>query len=331
MSQVRESTPEDVEATLASASLAASHLPELPLVRRAAGLLAAADAVEVRAEELVDLAQLETGLTTARLSGELRRTVVQLRLFADVVAAGEFLEVRIDPTDEDFAIGRRPDLRRLLEPVGPVVNFAASNFPFAFSVVGGDTAAALAAGCPVVAKAHPGHPRLSVLTHEIARTALAVAGLPAGTLGLVLGQEQGVQVLTDPRIRAATFTGSARAGQALARMAADREQPIPFFGELSSVNPVVVTERALTERRDAIAQGFAASVAGSAGQLCTKPGFLLTPADLRFREALRLAAGAQPEHRLLNPRLGDGYRDRRDVVLEHRRGSRPRRGLDPHR
>ncbi|MFC3737392.1 aldehyde dehydrogenase (NADP(+)) [Paractinoplanes deccanensis] len=244
---------------------------------RARALVAAADALDAAADELVPLAQAETGLAEGRLRGELKRTTVQLRLFASVAAAGEFLDVRIDDADPDFVLGPRPDLRRFRVPLGPVLNFAASNFPFAFSVMGGDTASALAAGCPVVVKAHPGHPKLSDRTAEIARAAIAKAGLPADALTVIHGQEEGVAALRDPRITAAAFTGSVAGGRALARIAAEREHPIPFYGELGSINPVVVTPAALAERADQIAAGFAASVTGSAGQLCTKPGLLFVP------------------------------------------------------
>jgi NADP-dependent aldehyde dehydrogenase len=199
--------------------------------------------------------------------------------------------------------------------VGPVLNFAASNFPFAFSVAGGDTAAALAAGCPVVVKAQPGHPRLSVRTAAVVRDALHRAGLPEDTLQLVLGQEAGVALLKDERIAAASFTGSLRAGRVLADIAAARPRPIPFFGELGSVNPVFVTEAALAERSADIAGGFVTSVSGSAGQLCTKPGFLFVPAGHDLAEPIVSAAAAVPEHRLLHPGIASGYAARRAAIL----------------
>jgi len=214
-----------------------------------------------------------------------------------------------------FALGHRPDIRRYLVSVGPVVNFAASNFPLAFSTAGGDTTAALAAGSPVIVKGHPGHPRLSSATYRLVSSALRDAGFPDGSIGLVLGQSQGVEVLTDERIRAATFTGSVQGGRALAEIAARRRTPIPFFGELSSVNPVFVTPQALVQRRETLAEGFVGSVAGSAGQLCTKPRFLFVPADAELRDAAARRSADQPEHRLLNPHVGSGYRERRDTIL----------------
>ena len=268
----------ELDSIAATAAELAAPLAALSPRRRAAGLLAVADALDAAGDDLVPVAMAETGLAEPRLRGELRRTTVQLRLFAEVAAAGSFLDVRIDEADPDFAIGPRPDVRRFLAPVGPVLNFAASNFPFAFSVPGGDTAAALTAGCPVVVKVHPGHPETSVRVAEVMTAALDSAGFPAGTLQLVFGQQPGVDLLQDRRIRAACFTGSVRAGRLLADLAAARPDPIPFYGELGSVNPVVVTPAAAVARAVEIADGFVTSVSGSAGQLCTKPGFLLVPA-----------------------------------------------------
>jgi NADP-dependent aldehyde dehydrogenase len=304
------------DTTIAAVAAAAAPFGAATPRQRAAALVSIADALTAAADDLVPLALAETGLTEARLRGELKRTAVQLRLFADVSAAGEFLDVRIDDADPGFVLGPRPDLRRYLLPVGPVLNFAASNFPFAFSVAGGDTASALAAGCPVLVKAHPGHPKLSDRTAAIVRDALVSAGLPADALGLIHDQDAGVEALRDERIAAASFTGSFRAGQALARIAAERRRPIPFYGELGSVNPVVVTPEAMAERADAIAAGFVASVTGSAGQLCTKPGFLFIPlpADGFADRLVRAAEGIGP-HRLLHPGIAEGYTRRRTEVL----------------
>jgi acyl-CoA reductase-like NAD-dependent aldehyde dehydrogenase len=282
---------------------------------RAEGLRAAAAALADHADELVAVAQEETGLAEARLRGELKRTQVQLRLFAHVVADGAYLDVRLDEADPDFVLGPRPDLRRSLWPVGPVLNFAASNFPFAFSVAGGDTAAALAAGCPVIVKAHPGHPLLSERVAELVSAALAQAGLPEATLQLVTSQDAGIALVEHPAVRAAAFTGSQRVGQLLAARAAARPDPIPFFGELGSVNPVLVSPEALRERAGDLLAGYVASVSGSAGQLCTKPGFLLVPEGTEYDSAVATAAAQVPEHRLLNPSIADGYERRVGQVL----------------
>jgi len=288
---------------------------ESPPDDRAAALRSVADALEAAAGDLVPAAMAETGLAEARLRGELTRTAVQLRLFAEVCTAGDYLGVRIDEPDPGFVLGPRPDLRRLRVPLGPALVFAASNFPFAFSVAGGDTAAALAAGCPVLVKAHPGHPRLAQRTAETVRAALAAAGQPADLLQLIHGQDTGVRALRDDRIAVASFTGSLAAGRVLAKVAAERDRPIPFYGELGSVNPVVVTPAALAERAGEIAAGFVASVSGSAGQLCTKPGFLFLSEGHGLAKALADAAAGVAEHPLLHPGIAAGYTQRRAAVL----------------
>lgn len=282
---------------------------------RAAALVAAADALEEASPQLVAIGMDETGLSEVRLAGELKRTAVQLRLFAEVVLNGAYLDVRIDEADDNFALGVRPDLRRYQIPVGPVLNFAASNFPFAFSVAGGDTASALAAGNPVIVKAHSGHPSLSVHTAKVVAGALEAAGAPLGTLQLISGQEAGVAMLKHPLIAAGSFTGSIRVGRMLADIAAARPAPIPFYGELGSVNPAFVTKAALADQTDAIADGYITSVSASAGQLCTKPGFLFLPAGHGMGEQLAAKAAAVAEHRMLNPGIANGFRDRRLAIL----------------
>ena len=282
---------------------------------RAAALVAAADALLAAQGDLVATAMEETGLSEARLTGELKRTAVQLKLFAETVVDGEYLDVRIDDADPDFALGVRPDVRRYRIPVGPVLNFAASNFPFAFSVAGGDTAAALAAGCPVIVKAHSGHPRLSVQTATVVSDALVGAGAPDGVLQLISGQQAGVDMLKNPLIKAGSFTGSIRVGRMLADIAASRPAPIPFYGELGSVNPSFVTRAALEATAQQIVDGFVTSVSGSAGQLCTKPGFLFVPSENSLAEPIAAATSGVAEHRLLNPSITAGYRERRDAIL----------------
>ncbi|MBG6238935.1 NADP-dependent aldehyde dehydrogenase [Mycetocola sp. CAN_C7] len=282
---------------------------------RADALVAVADALLDHADELIAIGADETGLAVARLTGELTRTAVQLRLFAETIVDGGYLDVRIDAADAGFVLGARPDIRRYLIPLGPVLNFAASNFPFAFSVAGGDTASALAAGCPVIVKAHPGHPRLSARTADVVAEALAGAGMPDGVFQLVEGEEAGVELLGHPLIAAGSFTGSLRAGRILADIATGRDAPIPFFGELGSVNPVFVTVDAITERGADIASGFATSVAGSAGQLCTKPGFVFVPIGHDLDAPIAAAVADVAEHRLLNPRITAGYVERRDAIL----------------
>lgn len=275
-------------------------------VDRAPFLEAIASALEEAAPKLVAIADEETSLGQTRLRNEMVRTVFQLRLFAEVVTRGEYLGATIDRADPAWPMGPRPDLRRVLEPLGPVVVFAASNFPFAFGVAGGDTASALAAGCPVVVKAHPGHPRLSAATAEVVRHALRSSGAPEGLFDVVFGTEAGRAAIVDPRVKAGAFTGSIEAGRALFDLATGRPEPIPFFGELGSVNPVFVTEAAAERRGPAIVSEFVGSFTLGAGQFCTKPGILLVPASAELVERL---PGAVPGNAstLLNDRIRTSY------------------------
>ncbi|MGA7834469.1 MAG: aldehyde dehydrogenase (NADP(+)) [Acidimicrobiales bacterium] len=308
-------TPHELTRVAAAAARAASHLAAQSPATRAIALLAVADALEGSTNELVAIAARETGLSEQRLSGELKRTAVQLRLFHEVVVDGSYLDVRLDRSDPEFVLGPRPDLRRTLIPLGPVLNFAGSNFPFAFSVAGGDTASALAAGCPVIVKAHPGHPELSLRIAQIVSAALEGAGAPEHTLQVIYGQEAGVEMLKNEHIRAASFTGSLRAGRLLADVAAARPAPIPFFGELGSVNPQFVTRKKLANDLATLCSGYIASVAASAGQFCTKPGFLFVADSSVVAGPLRAAAADVVEHRMLNPRIAEGFRERRDTVM----------------
>ena len=244
--------------------------------RRAALLRAAAHAVESRAAKLIAVADAETALGVPRLTGELARVAYQFRFFADIVDEGAFLGVVIDAPDP-AAVPPRPELRRWKVPLGPVAVFAASNFPFAFSVPGGDTASALAAGCPVVVKAHPDHPETSELAAAAIRDAAGQAGLPADVLTLVHGYQAGADLVRHPLISAVGFTGSIPGGRALFDLAVARPQPIPFYGELGSLNPVLVTERAAAARAQEIADGLVASYTLGQGQFCTKPGLVLVP------------------------------------------------------
>lgn len=304
-----------VDTILTAAADAAGPLAASTPRDRAGALVAVADRLDAAAEQIVEIGQAETALPEARLRGELNRTTSQLRLFAEVVVEGVYLDARIDEADADYVVGPRPDVRRVNQPVGPVLNFAASNFPLAFSVAGGDTAAALAAGCPVVVKTHDGHPRLSALTAEIVTSALADAGLPSGTFAVIEDRDEATTALRDPRIRAGSFTGSTHVGQMLAEIAANRPDPIAFFGELGSVNPVFITGSALDEGAERLAREFVASVTGSAGQLCTKPGFCFVPDLEVLRAPIKAAVAAVPAHRLLTPSISEGYRSRRDAIL----------------
>ncbi len=296
----------ELETLLAAAAAAAPVWRRSAAAERASWLRAAATALDDARDELVALADAETRLGTARLAGEVARTTGQLRLFADVVEEGSFLELTVDDADP-AATPARPELRRLLVPVGPVAVFSASNFPFAFSVAGGDTASALAAGCPVIVKAHSGHPRLSVRTAEVVAAALTGAGAPAGSLSLVTGREAGNALVQHPVIRAAGFTGSLSGGRALFDLASGRPDPIPFYGELGSVNPVVLTPAAVAARGDELAQGLAASFTLGVGQFCTKPGVVFVPAGTGFARAVARGAAAASGGPLLTDRITQAF------------------------
>ena len=306
---VADTAADDVEAAVAAAAAAARAWRGTSWESRARALERVADALDADAVRLVALARAETHLLEDRLRGELKRTTFQLRFFADLVRTGRHACAAVDHADAAWPMGvPRPDLRRHVRAIGPVLVFAASNFPFAFSVAGGDTASALAAGCPVVVKAHPGHPRLSSATADLVRAALRDAGAPDGVFALIHGTDAGRRALLHPAVQAASFTGSIAGGRALFDLAVSRPQPIPFYGELGSTNPVVVTAAAAAARPGQIADGFVAAVTGSAGQLCTKPGLLLVPEGSPLLEAL---AGARlpATHPLLGERIDRGFRD----------------------
>ena len=248
---------------------------------RATFLEAIADEIEALGDELVETAHLESGLPLARLQGERGRTCGQLRMFAQVVRAGDHLGVRIDPALPDRTPLPRPDLRQRMIAVGPVAVFGASNFPLAFSTAGGDTASALAAGCPVVVKAHNAHPGTAELVGRAITSAAERTGMPAGVFSLVfgLGNEIGAALVSDPAITAVGFTGSRAGGLALVAAAAARPRPIPVYAEMSSVNPVVVLPGAIEgERAWNLATAYVGSLTLGSGQFCTNPGLLFLPA-----------------------------------------------------
>lgn len=268
---VSDTSPAEVTAVVARAADAAATVNRTPPAVRRDWLRALAAALRQRAGELVTLADSETGMGQ-RLAGEVARAAAQLEFYGDVAAEGSYLGVSIDdPSD----IG--PRLVRANRALGPVAVFGASNFPFAFGVLGNDTGSALAAGCPVVVKAHPAHPLLSVRLGELAEAALRAAGAPEGVFGLVSGMTAGVQMVAEPGICAVGFTGSQRGGLALWRIANERRRVIPVYAEMGTVNPVVVTERAAATRLEEIASGFVGSFTLGQGQFCTKPGMLFVP------------------------------------------------------
>ena len=271
-----ESSDEDVLAATLRAAAALDDYAERPLRWRAGLLQAIAEELEGDAANLVALAHSETALPFPRLEGELRRTAFQFRFFAEVVTDGSFLDATIDHATES-PMGPLPDLRRVRTPIGVVGVFGSSNFPFAFSVPGGDTASALAAGCPVVIKAHPAHPATSAAAFAALERAAMSHEAPEGTVNLVFGFSAGTTLVDAPEVSAVGFTGSVGAGLALWERANARSVPIPFFGELGSANPMVVTVSAAADRGREIGVGLAGSMTLGVGQFCTKPGLIFVP------------------------------------------------------
>lgn len=301
-----------IEAACAEAAAAFDAYRETDLETRAAFLEAIAAEIEALGDELVQTAMAETGLPQARLTGERGRTTGQLRLFAQVVRRGDWIGARIDPALPERTPLPRSDLRQRFIPLGPVVVFGASNFPLAFSTAGGDTAAALAAGCPVIVKGHPAHPNTAALVGGAIERAVAACGLPKGVFAQLIGasHELGGGLVRDPRVKAVGFTGSRAGGMALVRIAAERPEPIPVFAEMSSVNPVVLMPAALAARAEALGTAFVGSLTLGAGQFCTNPGliFALKGPDLdRFEAAAVAALNAAAPHVMLTPGIFGAY------------------------
>jgi 2,5-dioxopentanoate dehydrogenase len=297
-------------ATTAAAEAFATYRATTPQ-QRGAFLDAVADEIESDRDAIVEAAVAESNLPQARIAGEVGRTTGQLRMFAAVARRGDHLGVRIDPALPDRAPLPRADLRQRQIPLGPVAVFGASNFPLAFSTAGGDTASALAAGCPVVVKGHPAHPVTGTLVARAITRAVEKSGLPAGTFSFVLGGiETGQELVADPRIAAVGFTGSRGGGLALVRAAAERDVPIPVYAEMSSINPVVVLPGALEGDVAALAQAYVGSLTLGSGQFCTNPGLLFLPSGERGDAFLRAAgeavSGASGQQ-MLTPGIADAY------------------------
>lgn len=284
---------------------------------RAGWLEEIAAKLEAHRESLVTVAQKETHLPEARLNTELNRTSFQLRFLAAEVRRGEFLDPTIDHEDAEWGMGPRPDIRRFSVPRGVAGVFGASNFPFAFSVAGGDSAAALAAGCSVVHKIHQGHIALGESTADVVIDALSSSGAPDGIFSTVTGREAGISLVEHPLVKAVAFTGSTVGGRALFDRAAARPEPIPFYGELGSINPVVVTEEAWRKRSGDIARGFIESMTAGNGQFCTKPGLLFVPSSLAgevFQIISDGLATTELPAKMLNDRIWEGFIESRNTV-----------------
>ena len=279
---------------------------------RATLLDAIADEIEARAEAITLIGTQETGLPEARLEGERGRTTGQLRLFADHIRKGDYLDCRHDPALPDRAPLPRPDLHMIQRPIGPVAVFGASNFPLAFSTAGGDTAAALAAGCPVVVKGHDAHPGTGEIIAEAIHAALQSCNIHPGVFSLIQGNDRaaGAALVQHPLIKAVGFTGSLAGGRALFDLCAARPEPIPFFGELGSVNPMFVFPAALETRGEDIARGWAASLTMGAGQFCTNPGIVVLPDGPEaetFVETARAALADIPPQTMLTDGIATAY------------------------
>jgi NADP-dependent aldehyde dehydrogenase len=304
---------EDVDAAAHAAQDAFGETSALSGRERGRFLRSIADGLDAATEELAARAQLETALPQARLQGEVKRASNQFRLFAEVVEECSWVDARIDTALPERRPQPRPDLRSILRPLGPVAVFGASNFPIAFSVAGGDTASALAAGNPVVVKAHPAHPGTSEIAGRVIADSACAFGLPAGAFSLLFdaGIEIGQALVQHPSIRAVGFTGSHGAGRALMDLAAQRPDPIPCFAEMSSGNPVFILSRALRERGSQLAAGLYGSFTLGAGQFCTKPGLVFLPQQAEteaFVEELRGMISSSAEFNLLTPGIAANFR-----------------------
>ena len=307
-----ESGEDDVVAACALAAAAAGPFAAQSPADRAHFIEAVADSILAIGDALIVAAMRESGLPRMRLEGERMRTVNQLRLFADEVREGGWLDVTIDPAMPDRA-PPRADLRRMNIALGPVAVFGASNFPLAFSVAGGDTASALAAGCPVVVKGHPAHPATGELVARAVMDAVRACGLPAGVFAYLPGSGTalGAALVSNPRIKAVGFTGSRGGGLALCRIAAERPEPIPVYAEMASINPVVLLPHALEARAQALGAAFVGSLTLGAGQFCTNPGLVVAlagPALDRFVAAAADALGAIAPQVMLSPAIHAAYR-----------------------
>jgi alpha-ketoglutaric semialdehyde dehydrogenase len=306
------STQADVAAACAAAAAAFDVYRATDRETRAAFLERVADEIMAIGEPLIEAYMAESGLPRGRGEGERGRTVGQLRLFADVVRKGQWQQLRIDPAMPERQPLPRPDLRLRMIPVGPVAVFGASNFPLAFSTAGGDTASALAAGCPVVVKGHPAHPITGSLVAAAITKAVADAALPAGVFGHLVGpsNELGAALVQDPRIMAVGFTGSRAGGLALVKLAQAREVPIPVYAEMSSINPVVLLPEAVKARGAALGEAFVGSLTMGAGQFCTNPGLILAIEGEgldAFVTAASTGVGAAKRQTMLTANIASAY------------------------
>lgn len=305
---------QDVEAAVQAAEQAFWDFGYSSRETRAKFLNAIADEIEARGDSITEIGTQETGLPQARLQGERGRTTGQLRMFANHIVEGEYLDRRHDEALPERQPLPRPDLKMVQRPIGPVAVFGASNFPLAFSTAGGDTAAALAAGCPVVVKGHSAHPGTGEIIAEAIHAAIVKCGMNPGVFSLIQGGDRkvGSALVQHPLIKAVGFTGSLAGGRALFDLCAARPEPIPFFGELGSVNPMFILEGALTKRGTEIGEGWAGSLCMGAGQFCTNPGIAIVRAGdaaEAFATAAQKALGEMSAQTMLTDGIAAAYRD----------------------
>ena len=294
------------------AAAAAAAWAELPGAERNRFLRLIADKLDAKAAILAERAVLETGLPLARCAGEVARTTGQLRLCGETAARGDWLDARIETAQPERKPLPKPDHRSMLRPLGPVVVFGSSNFPFAYSVAGGDTASAFAAGCPVIVKAHPAHPGTGELVGQLIVEAVKECDLPEGTFSLLFdaGFELGQALVKHPLVKAVGFTGSLKGGRALADLAAARPEPIPVYAEMGSINPLFILPGALAERSVAIVDGLHASSTVGVGQFCTNPGLIVLQRSAgaeQFLQALAAKLTATPESAMLTPGIRKNF------------------------
>ncbi|AWN16194.1 aldehyde dehydrogenase (NADP(+)) [Salinisphaera sp. LB1] len=325
------SSAEDLDRACALAQAAADDFRDTAPADRATFLEVIADEIEGLGNQLVTRATAESGLPEARIRGECDRTCGQLRMFARVVRKGEWLDVRVDPALPEREPMPRADLRQRKIALGPVAVFGASNFPLAFSVAGGDTASALAAGCPVIVKVHNAHPGTSELVGRAIQTAVDHCNLPEGVFSLLYDSDTAIghALVMDPRIAAVGFTGSRRGGLALWQAAQSRPVPIPVYAEMSSINPVFALPSAVETRGADLGETFVASLSMGAGQFCTNPGLVIAlegPGLDAFIGAAQAAIGRSDAQTMLTPGISDAYRQSVSALANHERVTEIARG-----
>jgi NADP-dependent aldehyde dehydrogenase len=304
--------PEEVTRAIQLAAQAFPRFAALTGKERGAFLRAVADEIDGVVDDVAERGPLETGLPEGRMRGETARTTGQLRLFASLIEEGSWVDARIERAQPEREPAPKPDLRSMKRPLGPVAVFAASNFPMAFSVAGGDTASALAAGCPVIVKAHSSHPGVAEIVGQAVQRAARATGMPEGVFSLLYGggRDVGVTVVKDPVIQAVGFTGSRSGGMALMEAAAARPQPIPVYAEMSSVNPVVFLPEKIDAEGEKLAEAFFGSLTLGAGQFCTNPGLVFLPEGHgeAFLAKLKELIESAPSAVMLNAGICEAYR-----------------------